>query len=48
MKHMSVLLAVALLTAAVLSGCVIVPLDGYYGYGYHYHPYAYSYPYRRW
>jgi hypothetical protein len=43
-----VLLAVLMLAATVLSGCVIVPVDGYYGYGYHYRPYAYPYPYRRW
>lgn len=48
MKRIAVLLAVALFAASILSGCVIVPLDGYYGYGYHYGPYAYPYPYRRW
>jgi hypothetical protein len=48
MKRMSVLLAVAVLAASILSGCVIVPVDGFYGYGYHYRPYAYPYPYRRW
>ncbi len=48
MKRMSVLIAVAVLAASLLSGCVIVPVDGFYGYGYHYRPYAYPYPYRRW
>jgi hypothetical protein len=48
MKRMGVLLAVLVLAATLLSGCVIVPYDGYYGYGYHYRPYAYPYPYRRW
>jgi hypothetical protein len=50
MKRLGVLLAVALLAATILSGCVIVPFDGWYGYGYRYHPYPYWYasPYRRW
>ena len=48
MKRLGVLLAVALLAATILSGCVIVPVDGFYGYGYHQpRPYAYPYPYRR-
>lgn len=50
MKRLGVLLAVAMLAATILSGCVIVPVDGWYGYGYRYHPYPYGYPYpyRRW
>ncbi len=32
MKRMSVLLAVGLLAATILSGCVVVPL-GYWGHG---------------
>lgn len=43
MKRMGVLLAVALLAVSILSGCVIVPVDGFYGHGYrsygHPHPY---------
>ncbi len=53
MKRMGVLLAVALMAATILSGCVVVPAGGWYGgggyyrpYPYH-HPYYYSYPYRR-
>jgi hypothetical protein len=42
MKRMSVLLAVALLVSTILSGCVIVPLGGWYGGGGYHH----SYPYR--
>lgn len=48
MKRMGALLAIALLAASILSGCVIVPLDGYYGYGYQHRPHAYPHPYRRW
>ena len=33
MKRMSVLLMVGLLAATILSGCVIVPLGGWYGGG---------------
>ena len=43
MKRMSVVLAVGVLVATILSGCVIVPLGGwgYYGGGGYHHPYAY-------
>ena len=50
MKHMVKLLAIALLAATFLSGCVIVPAGGWYGDGgyyrpYAYRPYTYVYPY---
>jgi len=53
MKSLSMVLALALMAAAMLSGCVIVPLGGWYGHGYghahggggYYHPYG-PYPYR--
>jgi hypothetical protein len=49
MKRMGALLAVALLAASILSGCVIVPVGGWYDDGWYYHhrssPYAYPYPY---
>jgi hypothetical protein len=50
MKSMSIVLALVLMAATMLSGCVIVPLGGWYGYGhghgrggygYHYTPYPY-------
>ncbi len=41
MKRIGLVLAVAVLAASILSGCVILPLDGGYGYrGYHDRPYA--------
>lgn len=55
MKSMSMVLGLALMAATMLSGCVIVPLGGWYGHGYghahgygrggYYHPYG-PYPYR--
>ncbi len=53
MKRMSLVLAIGVLTATILSGCVVVPLGGWYvdggyyrggGY-YHYHavPYRHYY-----
>ncbi len=47
MKRMGVLLVVALMAASILSGCVIVPVGGWYGRGgyYHHYPYAYPHPY---
>ena len=51
MKTMSKVFAVVLLAATILSGCVVVPLGGWYGYGYghggggYYHHYG-PYPYR--
>ncbi len=47
MKHIGKLLALALLAAAILSGCVIVPAGGWYGDGWRYHPYPYGYYYHR-
>jgi len=50
MKRVSVVLAVALIAASILSGCVIVPLEGWHGRGgYHrpYDPYAHPHPYYR-
>jgi len=42
MKRIGGVLAVALLVATILSGCVIVPLGGWgYGGGGYHHPYAY-------
>lgn len=34
MKSVSMVLAIALMASLLLSGCVVVPLDGWYGYGY--------------
>jgi len=60
MKPLGVGVVVALMMAAILSGCIVVPADGYYapgGYGYYAYappPYAYYSPYpprvyyRRW
>jgi hypothetical protein len=46
MKRTGMMLAVALLTAMLVGGCVIVPYGGWYGEGYHYHHgYYHSYPY---
>ncbi len=45
MKRMGLLLAVALLAATLLAGCVVVPYGGWYGEGWHYRPYPYSRPY---
>jgi len=53
MKSMRMVFALVLLAATILSGCVIVPLDGWYGYGHgpghggggYYHHYG-PYPYR--
>ncbi len=42
MRRMSLLLAVAALTAALLAGCVVVPYGGYGWYG-EYHPYHHYY-----
>ncbi len=49
LKCMSVLFAVSLMAATILSGCVILPLDwcgggGYYGGGRYYRSYPYSPP----
>jgi len=33
MKSVSMVLAIALMAGVLLSGCVVVPLDGWYGYG---------------
>jgi hypothetical protein len=44
MKRMGLLLAVVLLAAATLSGCVIVPLGGWYGGGWE-HPHSSPHPY---
>ena len=41
MKRMGVVLAVGLLAATILSGCVIVPLGGWHGGGGYHHPYPY-------
>jgi hypothetical protein len=43
MKSVSIMVAMALMASAVLSGCVIVPHGGWYGHGYgrggyHHHP----------
>jgi hypothetical protein len=47
MKRLSVLVAVAAFAVTILSGCVVVPLGGWYGGdGYYHHPYAYG-PYSR-
>lgn len=43
MKRMGILLAVSLLAASILSGCVIVPVGGWYR-PYPYRPYPYYYP----
>ncbi len=32
MKRLGMVLAIAVLAGTILSGCVIVPWDGYYGY----------------
>jgi hypothetical protein len=40
MKRISVVLAVGLLAATILSGCVIVPLGGWYGGGGYYRGYG--------
>jgi hypothetical protein len=49
MKSLSMVFALVLLAVTMLSGCVIVPLGGWYGHGHggggHYHPYG-PYPYR--
>jgi len=50
MKPLGMVLALALVAATLLSGCVVVPLGGWYGYGYGhggggYHRYG-PYPYR--
>ncbi len=37
MKRLNVLFAVALLAASLLSGCVIVPYEGYHGDGGYHH-----------
>ncbi len=42
MKRMGVLLAVGLVAASILSGCIVVPADGYPPRGY-YRPYYYPY-----
>lgn len=53
MKRVGVLVAVALMAASILSGCVIVPAGGWHGGGWYHHrpdyayPYGYRYPYRR-
>jgi hypothetical protein len=44
MTRVRVLFAVALLTILMLSGCVIVPLGGWYGGGWH-HSHSGPYPY---
>ncbi len=31
MKRLGMVLAIAVLAGSILSGCVVVPLDGYYG-----------------
>jgi hypothetical protein len=51
MKPLGMVLARVLVAATLLSGCVVVPLGGWYGYGYghghggggyhHYGPYPY-------
>ncbi len=45
MKRIGKLLALGLLMATILSGCVVVPLGGWYGGGYYhrspYHHYGY-------
>jgi hypothetical protein len=52
MKRIGMLLALVLMAVALLSGCVVVPLGGWYGHGYghghggggyyqHYGPYYY-------
>lgn len=46
MKHLGKLLAVGLLAATILSGCVIVPVGGWYR-PYPYRPYPYGYYYYR-
>jgi hypothetical protein len=46
MTRVRMLFAVALLTASLLSGCVIVPLGGWYGGG-GYHSHSGPYPYYR-
>jgi hypothetical protein len=38
MKSVSMVLAIALMASVLLSGCVVVPLDGWHGYGYGYGP----------
>jgi len=52
MKSKSRVLALVLLAATLLAGCVCVPLDGWYGYGYgpgpggggyYHHPAPYPY-----
>jgi hypothetical protein len=43
MKRISTLLAVAVLAAAILSGCVIVPVGGWHGDGWHPHHYGRGY-----
>ncbi len=44
MKRMGVLLAVVLVAASILSGCIIVPVEGGYGERYRHHRGGY-YPY---
>lgn len=45
MTHMGKLVALALLAASILSGCVFVPVDGWHGYrgGRDFHRDGYSY-----
>jgi len=44
--HVRLLFAIALLTVTMLSGCVIVPLGGWYGGG-GYHSHSSPHPYYR-
>ena len=46
MKRISLVLAVTLIAASILSGCVIVPVDGWYGGGWRHHRYEQPYGYR--
>jgi hypothetical protein len=51
MKSVSMVLAIALMASVLLSGCVVVPLDGWHGYGPGpgrggYHHRSAPYPYR--
>ncbi len=49
MKRTVKLLAVALLAATLLTGCVVVPYGGWYGWDYHpYHYYGGYHYYHRW
>ncbi len=46
MKRIGMVLTIALLAGSILSGCVVVPLDGWYGGRGYYRGHSYPYHYR--